>query len=57
MKTVQHFEAKEGAGKVLEFSARVCLTGFASVIKHTLWSAAKLQLQTSSQLTYSLKGC
>jgi hypothetical protein len=57
MKTVQHLEAKEGAGKVLEFSARVHLTGSASAIKRTtLWSVAKLQVQTSPQLTYSLKG-
>jgi hypothetical protein len=55
METVQHLEAKEGAGKVLEFSARVCLTDFASAItRTTLWSVAKLQVQTSLQLTYSL---
>jgi hypothetical protein len=30
MKTVQHLEAKVGAGKVLELSARVSLTGFDS---------------------------
>jgi hypothetical protein len=56
MKPVKHLEAKEGAGKVLEFSARICLTGFASAITHTLWSVAKLPVQTSLQLTYSLKG-
>jgi len=50
-------EAKEGAGKVLGFSGTVCLKGFASAItRTTLWSVAKLQVQTSLQLTYSLKG-
>jgi len=49
-------EATEGAGKVLEFSARVCLEGFGSAITRTLWSVVKLQVQTNPQLTYSVKG-